>query len=38
LKRVNRAAADLIRQRFVMPQDRNFVVERAARLWDALAK
>ena len=38
LKRVNAAADGLIRQRFVMPQDREFVVERAARLWDALAK
>jgi len=38
LKHVNAAANELIRQRFVMPQDRDFVVERAARLWDALAK
>jgi hypothetical protein len=35
---VNRAADELIRQRFVLPKDRDFVVERAARLWDALAK
>ncbi|MGP8243105.1 MAG: alpha/beta hydrolase domain-containing protein, partial [Bryobacteraceae bacterium] len=38
LKRATRAADDLIRRRFVLPQDRDFVVERAARLWDALAK
>jgi hypothetical protein len=38
LKRVNAAADELIRQRFVMPQDRDFVVDRAARLWDALAR
>lgn len=37
LKRVSAAADDLIRRRFVLPQDRNFVIERAARLWDALA-
>lgn len=38
LKRATAAADELIRQRFVMPQDRDLVVERAARLWDALAK
>jgi hypothetical protein len=38
LRRVNAAADELIRQRFVLPQDRDFVIERAARLWDALAK
>jgi hypothetical protein len=38
LKRANRAADELIRRRLVMPQDRDFVVERAARLWDAVAK
>jgi hypothetical protein len=37
IERVTRAADELIRQRFVLPQDRDFVVERAARLWDALA-
>jgi hypothetical protein len=26
----------LIRERFVLPQHRDFVIERAARLWDAL--
>jgi hypothetical protein len=38
LKQASKAADELIRQRFVMPQDRDFVIERAARLWDALAK
>ncbi len=37
LQRVNAAADELIRRRFVLPQDRDFVVQRAARLWDALA-
>jgi hypothetical protein len=37
LKRVNAAADELIRKRLVLPQDREFVVERAARLWEALA-
>jgi hypothetical protein len=38
LERVNAAADELIGRRFAMPQDRDFVVERAARLWDALAQ
>ena len=38
LRRVNRAADELIRQRFLMPQDRDLVVQRAGRLWDALAQ
>ena len=38
LKRVDAAADDLIRRKLVLPQDRGFVVERAARLWDALAQ
>jgi hypothetical protein len=38
LKRVNAAADELIKRRFVLPQDRNFVVERAARLWDAVSQ
>jgi hypothetical protein len=38
LQRVNTAADELIRRRFVMRQDRAFVVERAAQLWEALAK
>lgn len=36
LKRVPSAADDLIRRRLVLPQDRDFVIERAARLWEAL--
>ncbi len=38
LKRVHAAAEDLIERRFVLPQDRDFIVERAARLWDAVAQ
>ncbi len=38
LKRIDTAASELIRQRFVLPQDRDFVLERALNLWDALAK
>ena len=38
LKRVDAAADDLIGRRFLLPQDRDFVVQRAAQLWDALAK
>jgi hypothetical protein len=38
LKRVNIAAADLIKSRFVLPQDHDFVVDRAMRLWDALTQ
>jgi len=36
LERVNAAAADLVARRFVLAQDREFIVDRAARLWDAL--
>ena len=36
MKRVTAAADDLISRRLVLPQDRQFVVDRAARLWDAL--
>jgi hypothetical protein len=36
LKRVNIAAGDLIGKRFVLPQDRDYVVDRAMRLWDAV--
>ena len=38
MRRVNRAADELIRRRFVLPRDRDFVVERAAQLWEALAQ
>ena len=38
LERVDAAADELIRRRFVLAQDRAFVIERAARLWDALAR
>ena len=38
LKRIDAAADALIRQRLVLPQDRDFVIECASRLWDALAQ
>jgi hypothetical protein len=38
MAKINEATDALIRRRFVLPQDRDFVIERAARLWDALAK
>jgi len=37
-RRVSNAADELVRQRFVLPQDREYVIERATRLWDALAR
>ena len=36
LKRVEAAADDLIARRFLLPQDRSYAIDRAARLWDAL--
>ena len=36
VKRAETAADELIAGRFLLPQDRAAVVERAARLWDAL--
>src|SRR4051812_1799430 len=36
LKRVNAAADDLIKQRFLLPQDRDWAAENAAKLWDAI--
>ncbi len=38
LKRAGAAADRLIEDRFVLPQDRGYVLERAARLWDALVR
>ena len=38
MQRVDAAASDLIRRRFVLPQDRDFIVDKASQLWDALAK
>jgi hypothetical protein len=38
LKRVEAAADDLIARRFVLPQDRAMVIDRAGRLWDALTQ
>jgi hypothetical protein len=36
LKRVNAAADDLVKQRFLLPQDRDWAADKAARLWDAI--
>jgi hypothetical protein len=36
LERVRRAAADLVRERFVLPADVNGMVQRAERTWDAV--
>ncbi len=36
LKQASGAADRLVSGRFVLPQDREYVIERAARLWDAL--
>ncbi len=38
LKRVRAAADDLIRHRFLLPQDRELAIQSAAQLWDALAE
>jgi hypothetical protein len=38
LKRVNIAADELIKRRFVLPQDKEFIVDRATHLWDALTQ
>ena len=38
LKRVNAAADDLVQRRFLLPQDREWTVARAAKLWDTLAQ
>jgi hypothetical protein len=38
LKRVNAAADDLVKRRFVLPQDHDFIVDRAMHLWDALTQ
>jgi hypothetical protein len=37
-KRVGAAADDLVKRRFVLPEDRDATVTRAMRLWDAVAK
>ncbi len=38
LRRVSSAADELVRRRFVLPQDREYVIERATRLWESLAR
>jgi hypothetical protein len=37
-KRVNAAADGLIEKRFLLLQDRDFVIDRAMRLWDAVVR
>jgi hypothetical protein len=36
LRRARAAVDDLVRDRFVLPQDRDWMVERAGKLWDAI--
>ena len=36
MKRVNAAADDLVKQRFLLPQDRDWAAAKAAKLWDAV--
>ncbi len=38
IKRATAAADDLVRRRFLLPEDRDRAVDRAARLYDALTK
>ena len=38
VKQARAAAARLVDERFLLPRDVEFAVERAARLWDALAQ
>ncbi len=38
LKQVASATDDLIARRFLLPQDRAYAIDRAARLWDALTQ
>jgi len=37
-QRVTNAGDELVRERFVLPQDRDYVVERATRLWQAVTE
>ncbi|MBS1854619.1 MAG: hypothetical protein JST11_04585 [Acidobacteria bacterium] len=36
IKQAGAAAGELVRRGFVLPRDREYVIDRAARLWDAL--
>jgi hypothetical protein len=38
MKKVGAAADDLVKQRYLLPQDRNVAVERAGKLWDAIVQ
>jgi hypothetical protein len=37
-KRIGAAADELVAARFLLPRDRDAVVDRAERLWDALVQ
>ena len=36
MKKVSAAADDLVKQRYLLPQDRDWAIERAGKLWDAI--
>jgi len=36
MKKATAAADDLVKQRYLLPQDRDWAVERAGKLWDAI--
>jgi hypothetical protein len=38
VKKASAAAGELIRSGFLLPRDREYAVDRAARLWDAVMK
>lgn len=38
VKRATAAAQSLVDKRFLLPQDKDFAVDKAAKLWDALAR
>ena len=38
MKRVAAATDELVRSRFVLPQDRDWVIDRAGQLWGAIVK
>jgi hypothetical protein len=38
MKKVGAAADDLVKQRYLLPQDRDWTVDRAGKLWDAIVQ
>jgi hypothetical protein len=38
MKRVGAAADDLVKQRYLLPRDREWAVDRAAKLWEAIVQ